>query len=220
MNELLSFLTTEITKRRSPATPFVVAISGIDTSGKSELAQHLALHLMEQGYRIQIIHLDDFHNPRAFRYAGSDEVENYYKRTFDLNLLCRALLNPIHHRGGVKTTLKLLDLMTDQYERLISYEVHPDSIVILEGIFLFRPELRLYLNYKIWLDILETTALERIQTRDVPRFGEAIVAKYHHKYFPAQRLYVKQYPPRRYADLIINTNVWNEPHIVYRANSI
>jgi uridine kinase len=214
MSELLKYIANKIVALRHPNTPFIAGISGIDTSGKSELTKGLGDFLNEEGYHVQIIHLDDFHHPRAIRNGGVDEVENYYKRTFDLNLLRRSILYPIQNNCGVKTTLTLLDLDTDTYSRKISYRVFPHSIVLIEGIFLFRPELARVFDYKIWLDITEATAWKRIETRDVPRFGADILSRYERKYFPAQRIYIQKYQPKLKANLTINNNDWTEPIIV------
>ncbi len=65
-------ITEEIKLRKQPDRPFVIGISGIDCSGKTIFAAALEKYLRKEGYKTQLIRLDDFTNPRAIRYVGKD----------------------------------------------------------------------------------------------------------------------------------------------------
>jgi uridine kinase len=155
------------------------------------------------GYETQLISLDDFHNPKAIRYAGENQAENYFHRSFDIETIIQKLLNPLRDKGKQSVTLKLLDLQTDKREITRKYSFNRNTIVLFEGVFLFRQELAPYIDYKIFLDIPLELCKERAKARD----PETSINKYDTKYLPAQRKYLREYPPREVADMVIdNTN--------------
>ena len=105
----------EIDSRKSRERPYVVGITGIDTSGKTMFTRALADYLTSANYKVQIINLDDFHNPREVRYTGDDPAENYYHRSFNIRSIIDDLLIPVRQRGKHTASLKLLDLNTDKF---------------------------------------------------------------------------------------------------------
>jgi len=196
-------ITVEIDARKPEDRPFVVGISGIDGSGKTVFTEALADCLKDRGRRVQVIHLDDFHNPREVRYAGENQADNYYNRSFNVQSIIDNLLVPARTKGKYRTTLTLLDLDTDKYEIEKEYSFDSDTIVLFEGVFLFRKELAPYIDYQIYLDI----SYEESKKRALERDAEAIIDRYDTKYLPAQRKYLEEYPPQKVADIIIdNTN--------------
>ena len=72
----------------------IVGVNGVDTSGKTCFAQSLAHFLQARGHHVALVHVDDFHNPRAVRAQGADPVRSYINHAFDLSRLERALLVP------------------------------------------------------------------------------------------------------------------------------
>jgi uridine kinase len=81
--------------------------------------------------------------------------------------------------------------------------------VIFEGVFLFRKELAPYLDYKVFLDIPFEASKIRAKVRD----SQASIDKYNIKYLPAQEKYLKEYPPSKVADIIIDNSNWEYPVI-------
>jgi phosphoglycolate phosphatase-like HAD superfamily hydrolase/uridine kinase len=200
-------------RQRKGRRALVVGITGIDLSGKTQLTESLAAYLTSRHQPVMVIHLDDFHHPRAYRNSGADPVENYWQRNFNYAALIRELLIPIREKSEYSTVLTLLDLLTDQYQVQKQYSFERDTIVLLEGIFLFRPELSPYLDYKIFVDIPFEESRRRAVIRDVPIFGDTILKRYTEKYWPAQKRYLEEYPPRQKADLVIDNCNWEYPVI-------
>ena len=196
-------------KRKDKA--FVVGITGIDTSGKTNFAEGFAEFINSQGCGTQLIRLDDFHNPKKIRYAGANQADNYYHKSFDIVTITQRLLVPIREQGKLSTKLILLNLNTDKYEIEKDYSVTEDTIVIFEGVFLFRKELSKYLDYKIFLNIPFEESKNRAIIRDIPIYGEEIMKRYDEKYLPAQRKYLEEYPPLQLADIIIDNSNWEYP---------
>ncbi len=202
----------KVRQRKVKDKAFVIGINGIDGSGKTKFAEALEKFLISRNYETQAIHLDDFHNPRAFRYAGENQIENYYNRSFNVNLIVEKLLSPLRRNIAFATRLTVLDWRTDKYDVEREYSINQNTIVIFEGVFLFRKELSPYIDYKIFLDIPFEESWRRALIRDA-NLSEAELKKYDEKYLPAQARYLEEYPPQKVADMVIDNTDWEQPHI-------
>lgn len=199
----------EIDRRKLGERPFVVGITGIDSSGKTMFTESLAKFLISKNRKVQVIRLDDFHNPRQVRYSGRNQAENYYHRSFNIRTIIESLLIPIHKNGEHSVELNLLDLLTDKYEIKKEYSFKPETIILFEGVFLFKKELAEYIDLKVFLEIPFDESKKRAKARD----PEAVLNKYDRKYLPAQAGYLKDYPPQETADMIIDNANWEYPYI-------
>jgi phosphoglycolate phosphatase-like HAD superfamily hydrolase/uridine kinase len=198
-----------VKRGKRPDKAFVIGVSGIDCSGKTAFATGLDEYFKSQGCRTQLILLDDFHNPKATRYAGDDQAENYYQRSFNINAIITKLLEPIREKQDFSIRLRLLNLDTDKYDVVKEFSFDRDTIVIFEGVFLFRKELSPYIDYRIFLDI----PFEESKKRALIRDPQAIVNKYDAKYLPAQLKYLEEYSPTLNADIIIDNADWGYPKL-------
>jgi len=189
--------------------PFTIGVNGIDASGKTTFALHLSEHLTGRGYDVQIVHVDDFHNEKSVRYSGEDPAYNFYYKSINLARLAADILEPIIRKGELDVELTLLDLRSDKFILRKQYRVHRDSIVIVEGIFLFKRELRNYFDYKVFLDISFDEAIRRALIRDTHLPFDEIEQRYKSKYQAGQRIYFALENPIRCADLVIDNN---NPH--------
>jgi len=108
--------------------------------------------------------------------------------------------------------LMCLNLETDDYSNSRRYDIPTDGLVVIEGVFLFRPELAKYLDIKIHLHIDFDCCLGRVVERDGYLFGSSqdIIDRYNTKYIPGQILYFEEARPLQTADLILdNTHFAN-----------
>lgn len=193
----------------------VVGVTGMDTSGKSEMTTLLAQELERSGLSVQVVRLDDFHRARSDRHIeGLSEPVQFYEHTFDFERLRNAILKPIRDEGILDTTLVCLDLLEDTWTVEREFLVKSDTIVLLEGVFLFRPDIAHFLDLVIYLQVDEGTVIDRARNRDVPIHGEEILEKYESKYLPAQRKYLEEYPAERNADVIIDNNDFENPIVI------
>jgi len=187
--------------------PFIIGITGIDASGKTQFTDGLSKFLSGKEYPVQVIRIDDFHNPTSIRYAGENEAENYFNKSFNIDQIIDELLVPARENGSRSIELSVLDLDTDSFRNKRSFSVSPDTIVLLEGVFLFREELSPYIDYYVYLDI----SFEECLKRGLERGGEK--ERYHTKYIPAQKKYLAEYPPSEHADMVIDNSNWGYPVI-------
>lgn len=194
--------------------PKVIGVNGVDTSGKTCFAVGLSKYLTSQGRKVAIVHIDDFHNPSAIRALGDDPVSGYIDNAFDLKTLEIEILQPAKHGLSFDKTLVLLDLETDSYSRKQRFIIDPNTIVIVEGVLLYRPPLDQYIDLRVFLQIPFEEVIHRATIRDVPRSGTAILDRYCDKYLPVQKWYLAAYMPMERSDVVIDNADYMKPRIL------
>lgn len=182
----------------------IIGMDGLGGAGKSTLSEKLVQALTEKQYRCILLHIDDFIHPRAIRYnAAFPEWQCYYDLQWRYDYFADVVGRIRSGRPGA-IDVELYDKEGDGY---ISSPVHlaGNTLLIVEGIFLQRRELRGLFDYMIYIDVPEEARLRRVLQRDTYIGGEEQIAgKYHRRYFPAERRYVEEYHPRDTADLVID----------------
>ncbi|MCJ7604892.1 MAG: hypothetical protein MUO19_02515 [Dehalococcoidales bacterium] len=207
-------LLAEISENKLPASPFVIGITGIDCAGKSLFTDGFEIFLRSNGLKTQVIRLDDFHNPRKIRHSGDKRDELYYERvkqgySFNFTRIVEELLLPVRINGELKTRLRGVDYLNDTENIERAYTVSPETVVILEGVFLFLDIISPYIDYTVYLDISPDECRERARSRD----PEEVFRNYDRKYIRASEEYLAEYPPASHADIIIDNTDWNHPRI-------
>lgn len=192
----------QIKKLYDPAHTLVVGIDGLGGAGKSTLSEKLC-QLLRRDHAVALFHIDDFIHPRAVRYNdGYAAWECYYTLQWRYDYLLDAVVNPIKC-GDFIGKVELYDKDNDTYF-FNDVSVPVGSIVIIEGIFLQRPELDGAFDYVVFIDVPEKTRLDRVLERDGYIGTKAeIREKYDNRYFPAERYYAEMCVPSEKADYII-----------------
>ncbi|MFC1898424.1 hypothetical protein ACFLYJ_02510 [Candidatus Cloacimonadota bacterium] len=188
--------------------PFLLAIDGVDCSGKTTFARKLADYLRSDGKQIIQAAIDGFHNPKEIRYRNGSTPEGYYRDSFNYDALKKDLLNPLKFSTERRYKTAVFDFKTESKIEQAWQTAPSDSILIFEGVFLHRPELVNFWDYSIFLDVSWETVIARAIKRDGYLFGsEAEIEKrYLEKYIPGQKLYLDESHPKEKADLVINNN--------------
>ncbi len=197
--------------------PVRVAIDGIDTAGKTTLADELVAPLEAYGRPVIRASIDGFHRPRAERYRrGPDSPEGYYEDSFDYRALQEALLFPLGPDGNRNYCRAIFDVHTDSSILTRSEEAPTNAILLFDGVFLLRPELCNIWDFCIFVHIDFEVALRRAMLRDESLFGspEATRARYLQRYFPGQRLYLQTVHPQELADAVVENNFPTHPRLV------
>ena len=93
------------------------------------------------------------------------------------------------------------------------------AILIFDGVFLLRPEIRSYWDFSIFVRTDFDEALRRAMTRDVKLFGtaEEVRSRYERRYIPGQRLYLDTVRPETHASVVIDNNDPFNPRIIRSA---
>jgi uridine kinase len=200
--------------------PVRVAVDGIDAAGKTTLADELAALLEERGRPVIRASVDGFHRPRSERYQrGAESPEGYYLDAFDYPALCGALLLPLGPLGSRRYVRAVFDVHADCSLSLPEEEAPANAILVLDGVFLLRPELMALWDYRIWVEVPFDVALARARQRDVGLFGSAVAVeeRYRSRYIPGQRLYLDTVHPRERADVIVDNTNPAQPVLSFRS---
>jgi uridine kinase len=187
----------------------IVAVDGLDGAGTAEFADALAAQLGVGHRAVFRASIDDFHQSRARRNArGTDSPEGFYRDSYDYPTFKRMLTEPFRTGWIGSFNLRAFDLKRDVPFQPVWSSGPEDAILVVDGIFLNRPELRGIWNYSIWLEVDRKIAAQRVLARD----GASGNAK---RYTDGQKLYLKEAKPREAATAIIDNNDEDHPARVF-----
>lgn len=206
--ELLTFSSTIRTRFGSlqQSRALLVALSGIDGSGKGYIARKLEVMLRARGLKVANIGIDPWQNLPNIRISDSNSGPHFYHNAMRFEALFRDLLLPLKQDRNVKITMDYMEQTASQFSPF-TYEHSDIDIILVEGIFLFQPSWFHEFDMSIWVDCLETTALKRAIARNQEGVSEeALVAEYHQIYFPAQHYHRHQDNPTQLAEFLFNND--------------
>ena len=202
--------------------PVRIAIDGVDAAGKTTLADELALVLEETGRPVVRASVDGFHNPRAIRcQQGVDSPEGYYRDSFNHAAILKDLLIPLGPGGDRKIRRVIFDYRLDSPIDNSPLEAPANSILLFDGVFLLRPELRDCWDFSIFVDVDFDVSVPRAVERDLVNSKaesdrKALLAKYNQRYVPGQKIYFAEAKPQRRADVIVVNNDFQNPRLVVK----
>ena len=182
----------------------LVAISGIDASGKGYVSALLARELTSRGKRVALIGIDGWLHLPAIRFSSDRPGLHFYRHAFRFDEMFRMLIDPLVTTGSVDCQADFAEETSQSY-RSHHYQFQNVDLVLLEGIFLFRRDLRERYDLRIWIDCSFETALRRAVARRQEGLppGETIAA-FESVYFPAQKAHFAHDEPRASADIVFD----------------
>lgn len=187
-----------------PHRPLLVAVDGGDGAGKTTFALGLADFLGSQGRVVVQTSLDWFHFPRAHRHAMGRSSESVWSRHFDYRAARRELLEPWLSGPGSSYRTRWHDVVADVLVDDAGEAVPADGVLVVDGVFAQRPELRDLWDLVVYLDADEAVRVSRMARRDGgpddPEHPDQL------RYLQAQRHYREVCDPIRHADLVIDSN--------------
>lgn len=190
-----------------------IGVTGPDGAGKSRFAQALAEVIGLNGTEVLLASVDDFHNPRALRHArGRQSAEGFYRDTTNLAALRAGLLEPLAPGGDRRVITRAFDHRTDMAIEEAPRRVAPGTILILDGIFLIRPELAGCLDLTVYLDVPFAETFRRMALRDGSDPDPLAVAS--GRYRGGQEIWMAEQSPRARADLVIDNSDFTAPKLV------
>lgn len=197
--------------------PTLIGIDGVDGAGKTTLADELIPYIKAHGRKVARASIDGFHQPKEVRIAkGAFSPEGYFYDSFDYEFLVSQFLRPlksVSSRSQLKSA-KFDWKLDSAAEKTI--EVDPSTVVLFEGVFLFRPELESFWDYKVYVQIGPMLSLNRGLMRDSGLLGghEATREKYLKRYIPGQKIYHDRCRPEVRADFLIKNDDPSNPEIL------
>ena len=207
-------------RRRYPAGRVIVAIDGLDGAGKTVFADGLAEVFAETGDAVFRAGIDGFHRPRAERYLrGRRSPEGFYRDSYDYATFRRVLIDPF--RDGAQTAgttgfqLTAFDVARDAPVESQWVTAPPDAVLVVDGIFLHRPELQDLWDWSVWLDVSFDVAYARMALRDDSDPDPD--APSNARYRQGQEIYLNEARPRDAASVIVDNADLAHPRIVGRS---
>jgi uridine kinase len=194
--------------------PLRVAVDGPPAVGKTTLADELALLLRSRGREVIRASTESFQLPRAQRYRhGEFSPEANYRETFDYDTLRRVLLDPLGPDGDRRYQHAVYDLDTDTAVSQPATTAPADAVLLLDGVFLLRPELIGRWDLSIFVSAAFEQTLDRARIRDLARLGSTaeVERRFRTRYIPAQKLYFGIARPADHADIIVHNDEPQRP---------
>ena len=128
----------------------LIAISGIDSSGKGYTATALAGVLRAEGASVALIGIDGWLNLPTVRFSTTQPGRHFYQNAFRFDQMFSDLVDPLVRHGSVDLTFNFTEETATQY-RSDRYCFTDIDTVLVEGIFLLRCDLRQRYDLKIWI---------------------------------------------------------------------
>jgi len=192
-----------------------IAIDGVDGAGKTTLADALAPLAAAKGRPVIRASVDDFHNPKNLRYAsGRYSPDGFYLDSYDYASFRRLLLEPLNPGGSGQYFAKQFDLDNDRPFDLYPQQAGPTAALIVDGIFLHRPELRSCWDFSIFLKVDFDVSLPRAAARGQSFDAIDPNSPPHQRYVGGQTRYLAECAPERQADIVIDYNDLEVPRIL------
>lgn len=192
------------------ARPFLIGVAGGTCSGKTTLAEKLAV--MAGGDQLSLIKLDSYYVAAHDTPFVERERMNYdHPDAFDWQLLndhLAALVN------GATVPVPVYDFANHDRSDDVR-TVQPSPIIVVEGILvLWEPQLRDRFDLKVYVDTDADLRLIRRLVRDVAERGrttESIIQQYLETVRPSHDQFIE--PSKRHADVIFPQGGMNEPAV-------
>lgn len=180
----------------------LIGVDGVDGAGKTTFADELAVHVSRPTVRISV---DDFHNVSALRYRlGRDSAEGFWLDAFNYPRLIADVLEPL--RASRRYRPRAHDLASDAIVDEGWRTAPRDAVVIIDGLFLLRPQLSGRFDLVIFVDVPFRIAAERLARRDGARPME--------RYVGASRRYLASCDPKSCADVLIDNSDLENPRLL------
>jgi len=207
LDQVAKFIDGIVAQRaETPANRAVlVGISGIDASGKGFITEKIAQRLRESGWRVATINADDWLNLPEVCLSRHKPAEHFYEHAMRFDEMFNHLIVPLRENRAVSFVADCADAKGNG--RKHRYEFRKIDIILLEGIFLFKPAYRRHFDLTAWVDCSFSTGLKRAITRCQEGLPPAeTIRAFSIIYFPAQRIHFARDNPQGAADFIIQND--------------
>ena len=158
--------------------------------------------------------IESFHLPRTQRYRrGEYSPEGCYHDSFDYDTLRRVLLDPLGPDGDRRYQHAVYDFDTDTALSQSPSAAPADAVLLLDGVFLLRPDLIDRWDLSIFVSATFERALDRGRIRDQARLGSTaeVERRFRDRYIPAQKLYFATVRPTDHADILVHNDEPQRP---------
>ncbi|WP_232247270.1 nucleoside/nucleotide kinase family protein [Kitasatospora azatica] len=192
----------------------LVGIDGFTAAGKTSFGHELAERISAAGRPVLRATLDDFKQPWKDRHLYDRESgEGYYRNAYDYEAVRRLLLDPFRTTNETAVALCSIDPLTQRSHATETTPVAPDAVLIVDGVFAFRPEINGYWDFRIWLQVDAELSVQRGAARDGDWAGSEAESLHRNRYLVAERIYLQEADPVPLVDLVIDNSTFADPWI-------
>ena len=185
MEDILAFIKAKYEKHRSISRSFVVGINGIDCSGKTTFSKSVSKYFTHHKIENDHLDIDNFNNPAI-------ENETY-----------KAFVSGSWDEENLNRYYELIINYSDVI-RAVSESQKKYSIVILEGIFIYKPQLVDLFDLKIYLDVDISLGRKRFAKRWSLKRDKRPFDIYDEIWMLSHIRYESEVHPKRISDLVID----------------
>jgi len=187
VEDILAFIKAKYEKCRSINQTFVVGINGIDCSGKTTFAKSVSKYFTHHKIDNHRLDIDNFNNPTI-------ESETY-----------KAFVSGSWNEEDLNKYYELIINYSDAI-RAVSETEKKYSLVILEGIFIYKLQLVDLFDLKIYLDIGISLARKRFAKRRSLERDKRPFNIYDEIWMLSHIRYESEVHPMQISDLVIAYN--------------
>ena len=181
-----------VEKASAPGRTTLVAIDGLTCAGKSTLAGQVAGALQDAA----VVDVDDFYRRLSAEERALLGPKQSYDRYFDWERLIQDVLVPLSRRSPAR--YRRYDWNTGSFAEW--RQIEPRSVVIVEGVYTTRPELRPYFSVMVYVDAPRDVRLARLLDRGYPD-----VSWVDH-WMAAEDWYVENMHPAKQVALVVHSS--------------
>ena len=193
----------------------LVGIDGFTAAGKTSFGQELAEWISVAGRPVLRATLDDFKKPWRDRHLYDRESgEGYYRNAYDYEAVKRLLLEPCRSSGATSCVLCSIDPLTQRDHSSEATPLLADAVLIVDGVFAFRPEINEYWDFRIWLQVDAELSVRRGAERDQNWARSEAESIHRDRYLVAEGIYLQEVDPLRMMDVVIDNSAFARPQIV------
>jgi len=192
VEDIQAFIKAKYEKHRSINQSFVVGINGIDCSGKTTFAKSVSKYFTHHKIENGCLDIDNFNN-RAI------ESETY-----------KAFVSGSWDEKDLNKYYKLIINYSDAIRAVSEYK-KKYPLVILEGIFIYKPQLADLFDLKIYLDIDISLGRKRFAERRSLKQDKRPFEIYDEIWMLSHIRYESEVHPKRISNLVIDYNDESKP---------
>ncbi|UVI36813.1 uridine kinase [Brevibacterium spongiae] len=192
----------------------LIAVDGLDGAGKTVLAEEL-VGLAADGLSarpVASVSIDGFHHPREVRYARGRGPESFFRDSYDYAAFERAVVSPF--RRGASVTPAVWDVDADASIPPEALDLPEDCVLLIDGIFLHRPELRELWDASIWVEVPFEVSVPRGNQRFSHLTDSDPGCEANHRYVGGQRLYFAEAAPWEHATWVVDNENLDDPRLI------
>src|SRR5262249_28234790 len=114
--------------------------------------------------------------------------------------------------GSGRVVLCAFDPLTGADHRTTVIAAPADAVLVVDGVFAFRPEYDDFWEVRIWIDVTESESRRLGVARDTELEGHDEAARLHDtRYRVGEQLYIDEVQPKRRADFVIDNSDIGQP---------